>query len=101
MAAKNSSSDDLREALADYMVHVPLGAGQLLMEKGKELSKKVGSVAQDSGRSVAKTYADLAQRGEKVAKNLRHSPMRGGRSTRPRQRPEPPGRQPRRQASLA
>ena len=73
MAAKNSSSDDLRKALADYMVHVPLGAGQLLMEKGKELSKKVGSVAQDSGRSVAKTYADLAERGEKVAKNLRHS----------------------------
>ena len=73
MPAKNSSSDDLRKALADYVVHVPLGAGQLLMEKGKELSKKVGSVAQDSGRSVAKTYADLAQRGEKVAKNLRHS----------------------------
>ncbi len=73
MAPKNSRSDDLRKALADYVVHVPLGAGQLLMEKGKEFSTKVGSVAQDSGRSVAKSYADLAQRGEKVAKNLRHS----------------------------
>jgi len=71
MPAKKTN--DLRKAVADYTIHVPLGAGQLLIEKGMELTVKVGSFAQDPRTRVRRTYADLAKRGEKVAKDLRHS----------------------------
>ena len=75
MPAKKSSTDSVRKALTDSAIHVPLGAGQLLIEKGKELTVKVGTFAQDPRARVRRTYADLAKRGEKVARELRHSPL--------------------------
>ena len=75
MPTKKSTADGVRSALTDYAVHVPLGAGQLLIEKGKELTVKVGSFAQDPRTRVRRTYADLAKRGEKVARDLRHSKL--------------------------
>jgi len=75
MPAKKSSTDGARSALTDYAIHVPLGAGQLLIEKGKELTVKVGTFAQDPRTRVRRTYAELAKRGEKVARDLRHSKL--------------------------
>jgi hypothetical protein len=75
MPTKKSTTDGVRSALTDYAIHVPLGAGQLLIEKGKELTVKVGSFAQDPRKRVRRTYADLAKRGEKVARDLRHSKL--------------------------
>ena len=70
-----TKKNDLRKAVADYTIHVPLGAGQLLLEKGKELTVKVGSLSQGPRTRVRRTYADLAKRGEKVAQDLRHSAL--------------------------
>ncbi len=70
-----TKKSDLRKAVANSTIHVPLGAGQLLIEKGKELTVKVGSFARDPRTRVRRTYADLAKRGEKVARDLRHSAL--------------------------
>jgi len=71
---------DTRKALLDYSVYAPLGAGQLLIEKAKELSGKASelsgkavSLAQDQRKAVLDAYGDLAGRGEKLVSSVRRS----------------------------
>jgi hypothetical protein len=64
---------DARKALADYYVYAPLGAGQLLLEKGKELSGKAAQLAQSQREDWTKTYQDLATRGQKLVASVRRS----------------------------
>jgi len=64
---------DARKALADYYVFAPLGAGQVLLEKGRELSGKAVQLAQSQREDWGKTYQDLAKRGEKLARSIRAS----------------------------
>ncbi len=64
---------DTRKALADYYVYAPLGAGQLLLEKSRELSGKAVEFAQGRRQDWMKTYQDLAKRGEKLASSVRRS----------------------------
>ena len=65
---------DARKALADYYVYAPLGAGQLLLEKGRELSGKAVELTQGQWQDWTKTYQDLARRGEKLVASIRRSP---------------------------
>jgi formyltetrahydrofolate synthetase len=64
---------DTRKALADYYVYAPLGAGQLLLEKAKELSGNVVELAQSQRHDWTNTYQELAKRGEKLVASIRRS----------------------------
>lgn len=65
---------DTRKAMADYYVYAPLGAGQLLLEKGREVSGKALQLAQGQRQDWIRTYQDLAKRGEKIVASIRRSP---------------------------
>jgi hypothetical protein len=62
-----------KKALLDYYVYAPLGAGQLVVEKSKELADMAAKSAKVQRRSVAKLYTELAQRGEKLVSSVRRS----------------------------
>ena len=62
-----------RKALLDYYVYAPLGAGQLVVEKSKELADMAAETAKVQRRSAAKLYTELAQRGEKLVSSVRRS----------------------------
>ena len=64
---------DTRKALRDYYVYAPLGAAQLLVEKGKELSGRAVEMSQTGWRNVTDTYRGLAERGEKLVQSIRGS----------------------------
>ena len=53
--ATTTKKYDSRKALLDYYVYAPLGAGQLVIEKARELSGKAADVARkrDSGKPHA------------------------------------------------
>ena len=72
--ATTTKKYDARKALADYYVYAPLGAGQLLLEKSKEISGKAVEFAQGQREGWYKTYQDLAKRGEKLVASVRRSP---------------------------
>jgi hypothetical protein len=62
-----------KKALIDYYVYAPLGAGQLAVEKTRELAGKAADVAKSRRKVFFKTYATLAERGEKLVKSVRKS----------------------------
>jgi hypothetical protein len=62
-----------RKAFADYYVYAPLGAGQLLLEKSRELSGKAVQFAQSHREDWVKSYQELAERGEKLVASIRRS----------------------------
>lgn len=64
---------DTRKALLDYYVYAPLGAGQLVVEKTKELATKAASTADSQRRSFSKLYTEMAKRGEKLVSSVRKS----------------------------
>jgi len=72
--ATTTKKNDARKALADCYVYAPLGAGQLLLEKGKELSGKAVQLAQSQRQDWMKNYQDLARRGERLVASVRRSP---------------------------
>jgi hypothetical protein len=64
---------DAKKAITDYYLYVPLGAGQLLVEKTKEISVKARDLAEARRKELAKLYDDLAVRGQKLATSIRKS----------------------------
>jgi hypothetical protein len=62
-----------KKALLDYYVYAPLGAGQLLVEKTRELAGKAADTANGQRKSIVKSYSKLAQRGEKLVSSVRKS----------------------------
>src|SRR5438105_9075561 len=64
---------DARKAFTDYYVYAPLGAGQLVIEKSRELTSKAAEFAQAQQQTLVKSYQDLAKRGEKLASSIRRS----------------------------
>ncbi len=73
MTTTKSAKHDAKKAITNYVVYLPLGAGQLVVEKGKELSGKAITAAQQRRTEMAKVYLDLAKRGEKLVKGIRPS----------------------------
>jgi hypothetical protein len=62
-----------KKALLDYYVYAPLGAGQLAVEKTKELAGKAAGAARRQRKGFVKTYTQLADRGEKLVTSVRKS----------------------------
>jgi len=73
MATTKTRKYDTKKALSDYYLYVPLGAGQLLVEKSKALSEKAFDLAKTRRKNAARTYQDLADRGQKVVRSIRTS----------------------------
>jgi hypothetical protein len=73
MATTKTKKYDTRKALSDYYLYVPLGAGQLFVEKTKTLSGKAFTLAKRRRKVAVRTYEDLAKRGEKLVKSIRTS----------------------------
>jgi hypothetical protein len=71
MATKQSY--DTRKALMDYYVYAPLGTGQFLFEKGKELGLKTVDVVKHRRELARKTYRDMTERGEKLVGSVSRS----------------------------
>jgi hypothetical protein len=74
MTTTKSAKLDVKTAFTNYAVYLPLGAGQLVIEKSKEFSGKAMTMAQQRREEMAKVYRDLAKRGEKLVKSIRISP---------------------------
>jgi hypothetical protein len=70
MAATTGKKYNPRRTLSDYYVYAPLGAGQLLIEKTRELTGKAWRGARGGVETVTRTYRDLADRGEKLASGI-------------------------------
>ena len=68
MATTKTRKSDAKKQLSDYYLYVPLGAGQLLVEKTKTVSAKAFKLAKGGRKSAVRTYEDLAKRGENLAK---------------------------------
>lgn len=62
-----------RKTWRDYSLYVPLGAGQLVVEKTRGLMDKAWAVAQSPGTTAVQAYQGLAARGEKLAQSIRRS----------------------------
>jgi hypothetical protein len=73
MPTNTKSRSGPRKALSDYALYAPIGAGQLVVEKTREASKKAWTMAQKRRKGVLKTYEDLAKRGEKLVTSVRRS----------------------------
>jgi hypothetical protein len=54
-------------------LYVPLGAGQLLVEKSRSVSGKAFAFAKERRKGAFTAYQDLAERGQKVARSIRTS----------------------------
>jgi hypothetical protein len=72
MPATKTKSRAKRSAI-DYYFYVPLGAGQLLVEKTRQLSSAAVMFAKGRTKDFNKGYASLAKRGEKLASSIRRS----------------------------
>ena len=72
MPATKTKSRAKKSAL-DYYVYVPLGAGQLLIEKTRELTGAAVTFTKGRTKDFNKGYASLAKRGEKLASSVRRS----------------------------
>jgi hypothetical protein len=62
-----------KKSVYDSYVYVPLGAGQLLIEKTKQISDAALTFARGRSKDLTKGYASLAKRGEKLAGSIRRS----------------------------
>lgn len=71
--ATTKGKSTTRKAMVDTSVYVPLGAGQLVVEKAKGLVGTAWAVAQNPRQTALRTYRGLADRGEKLAKSIRRS----------------------------
>lgn len=72
-ATKTTTKSQAKKSALDYYVYVPLGAGQLLIEKSKELSSAAVKIAKSRRMDVTKGYESLAERGEKLASSIQRS----------------------------
>lgn len=73
MTTSTKSRTGARKALSDYALYAPIGAGQLVVERSREASKKAWTMARKRRKSVIKAYEDLAKRGEKLVTSIRRS----------------------------
>jgi hypothetical protein len=71
--AHSKRGSSTKKALTDYYVYAPLGAGELVIEKSRELSKKAWIRAQKERKQLLKAYRGLARRGEKLVTSVRTS----------------------------
>ena len=68
-----TTKSQAKKSALDYYVYVPLGAGQLLIEKGQQFSSSAVKIAKGRRKDVIKGYESLAKRGEKLASSIQRS----------------------------
>ena len=73
MPATKTTKSQAKKSAIDYYVYVPLGAGQLLFEKSRQLSSAAVKIAKGRRKDVTKGYQSLAKRGEKLASSIQRS----------------------------
>ena len=73
MPATKSTKSQARKSALDYSVYVPLGAGQLLIEKTKQFSGTAVKIAKGRRKDFSKGYLSLAKRGEKLVSSVQRS----------------------------
>ena len=73
MPATKTTKSQVKKSALDYSVYVPLGAGQLLIEKTKQFSGAAVKIAKGRGKDLSKGYVSLAKRGEKLASSIQRS----------------------------
>jgi hypothetical protein len=73
MPTTTKSGSSRKMALTDYYVYAPLGAGELLVEKTRELSTKAWTGARKQRTQLLKSYQDLAKRGERLVQSISKS----------------------------
>ena len=73
MPATKTTKSQVKKSALDYSVYVPLGAGQLLIEKSKQLSGTAVKIAKGRRKDISKGYVSLAKRGEKLASSIQRS----------------------------
>jgi hypothetical protein len=71
--ATTKRKSEPRKAWRDSSVYVPLGAGQLVVERTRDLIGKAWAVAQSPRATAVQAYQGLAARGEKVARSIGRS----------------------------
>jgi hypothetical protein len=71
--ATTKRKSDSRNAVLDYSVYVPLGAGQLMVEKARGLFGRTWTIARSPRTAAVQAYQGLSQRGEKIARSIRRS----------------------------
>jgi hypothetical protein len=62
-----------RKALLDYYVYAPIGAGQLAVAKTREFAGRAADAAKGQRQAFVTSYAQLADRGEKLVQSIRKS----------------------------
>ena len=72
MPTNTKSRSSTKMALTDY-VYAPLGAGEVLVEKSRELSMKAWTEALKQRKQFLKSYRELAKRGERLVTSVRKS----------------------------
>jgi hypothetical protein len=73
MPATRTTTSKAKKSAYDYYVYVPLGAGQLLIEKTREFSDAAVMFAKELVDDFMKGYESLAKRGEKIASSIGRS----------------------------
>jgi hypothetical protein len=73
MPATKTTKSQAKKSALDYYVYVPLGAGQLLIEKSMQLSSAAVKIAKSRRKDITKGYDSLARRGEKLASSILRS----------------------------
>lgn len=73
MPATKTTKSQAKKSALDYSVYVPLGAGQLLIEKTKQLSGTAVKIVEGRRKDISKGYLSLAKRGEKLASSIQRS----------------------------
>jgi len=73
MPATKTTKSQVKKSALDYSVYVPLGAGQLLIEKTKQFSGAAAKIAKGRRKDISKSYVSLAKRGEKLASSIQRS----------------------------
>src|SRR2546428_3115272 len=73
MPTTTKSGSSTKKALTDYYVYAPLGAGELLIQKTRELSKKAWTGGRKQRKQLLTNYRDLAKRGERLVRSVQKS----------------------------
>jgi hypothetical protein len=64
---------NVSKAFLDYAVYAPLGVTKSVADKVKDLSFRIWDRAKTRRQAAAKTYRELAERGEKLTTSIRRS----------------------------
>jgi hypothetical protein len=79
---KRTSSSKRTMTAADYYLYAPLGAGDLLLEKGRELSRRAWARALQQRARLLASSRQLASRGEKLVASARATAIRAAKKVR-------------------